>query len=224
MGSRIDKKKFEALVKQNAELKKQLDALGITVNNLEEFYQMSDERQMEILKENYAKLTEGGIIITVPPVGVECGPEQHWDTAQGKCVDNVVTPPPTQGGGEKNQYGINKIYADKGNGVLIPSTAFSESEFTRNYASGKPSENSYECEYKDSNKLENEEVTFYTQINGFKNEPDTMSVKLLGNKHSDGSKDKWLIFELMTDGSDNKTFEIERSTSIKSWKSSKTIV
>ena len=36
----------------------------------------------------------------VPPI--DCGPNAHWDAAQGKCVDNVVvTPPPTQGGGEK---------------------------------------------------------------------------------------------------------------------------
>ena len=121
--SKIDKKKFEALVKQNAELKKQLEALGITVDKLEEFYQMSDERQAEILRENYARLTEGGIIITAPPVGVECGPDQHWDATQGKCVDNVVTPPPTQGV-EKDQYGINKIYADKPNGVLITGNKF----------------------------------------------------------------------------------------------------
>ena len=110
---------------------------------------------------------------------------------------------------EVDQYGINKIYADKPQGVLIPATSFKEEEFTRNYASGKPSENSYECEYKDSNKLENEEVTFYCQINGFKKDTDTMSIKLLGNKHSDGSKDKWLIFQLMTDGSNSDNFQIE---------------
>ena len=110
---------------------------------------------------------------------------------------------------EVDQYGINKIYADKPQGVLIPATSFKESEFTRHYASGKPDENSYECEYKDSNKLENEEVTFYCQINGFKKDTDTMSIKLLGNKHSDGSKDKWLIFQLMTDGKNADNFQIE---------------
>ena len=196
-------------MKENAEFRTALESAGITINNLERLYAMSDEAQDALLRVHYAAMTQGGIIITPttptePPVPVDCGPNAHWDAVLGKCMPDIVIPPPTQGG-DKDQYGIVKIYADKPQGVLIQASSFTEEEFTRNYASGKPSENSYECEYKDSNKIENEEVTFYCQINEFKtNEPDTMSVKLLGNKHSDGSKDKWLIFELMTDGRDRR--------------------
>lgn len=129
------------------------------------------------------------------------------DAVTGKCIESVGIPPVPVG--EKDLNGITKIYADKVSGLWVGSDHFKEEEFTRNYASGKPSENSYECEYKDSNKLENEEVTFYTQINGFKKEPDTLSIKLLGNKHSDGSKDKWLIHQVDTDGNSADNFQIE---------------
>jgi hypothetical protein len=206
--SKKDKAKIEKLMKENAEFRKALESAGITINNLEKLYAMSDEAQAALVRANYAALTEGGIIITTPSEPpVQCPPGQHFDTAQGKCVPDVVTPP--VGTTEKDMYGINKIYADKVGGVLITADKFTEEEFTRNYASGAPSENSYECEYKDSNKLENEEVTYYCQINEFKDSTDTMSVKLLGNKHSDGSKDKWLIYQLMTDGGNEDNFQIE---------------
>jgi len=201
MGSKkIDLKKLAELVKQNAELKKELEAQGIKIKNLEDFNELSTEAQMATLRENYAKMTEGGIII--PPV--ECGAGMQWDEAKGECVPI----PPKPGQGEKDTFGILKIYADKPGGKNITS-GYTEEEFERNYASGKPSEWSYECEYKSSDKLSDVESTFYCKINGFKNAQDTMSVKLLGPDHNDKSKGKWLIFQVDTDGASDDNFQIE---------------
>jgi hypothetical protein len=126
------------------------------------------------------------------------------DPVTGKCVPvQVVVELP------KDANGISKLYKDKDGGAFIGSDHFTEEEFQRNYASGKPSENSYENEYKDKTKLENIEVTYYTQINGFKKEADTISIKLLGGDHNDKSKSKWLIFQLDTDGSKDDNFQIE---------------
>src|SRR5262245_7271657 len=99
MGSKkIDLKKLAELVKQNAELKKELEAQGIKIKNLEDFNELSTEAQMATLRENYAKMTEGGIII--PPV--ECGAGMQWDEAKGECVPI----PPKPGQGEKDTFGI----------------------------------------------------------------------------------------------------------------------
>jgi len=201
MGSqKLDTKKLAELLKQNAELKKELEAMGIKVKNLEDINAMSDEAQKALLREDYAKMTEGGIII--PPI--QCGAGQHWDEAQGKCVDNA----PPVGGGEKDKFGVLKIYADKSGGKNI-TEGYTEEEFERNYASGKPSEWSYECEYKSSDKLSDVESTFYCKINGFKSGQDTMSIKLLGPDHNDKSKGKWLIFQVDTDGANDDNFQIE---------------
>src|SRR5215813_8704972 len=124
---KIDLKKLAELVKENAELKKELEKMGIRLDNLEDINAMSTDAQMDILRDNYAKMTQGGIII--PPV--QCGAGQHWDEALGKCVDN----PPPVGGGEKDKFGVLKIYADKQGGANV-TEGYTEEEFERHYASG----------------------------------------------------------------------------------------
>ena len=202
--SKIDKKKLEALVKANEQLRKDLEAMGITVNNLELVNEMSDEAQKALLKANYAKLTKGGIII----VPVECGAGQHWDEAKGKCVDNTIPIPEPHPQAEKDQYGITKIYKDKPQGVLVQASSFTEDNFWRNYKSGG-GEQSYENEYKANDSPDNIEVTGYVKINDFKKEADTISIKTKGPDHQDGDGKSWYINQVMTDGSDEKTFQIE---------------
>ena len=202
--SKIDKKKLEALVKANEQLRKDLEAMGITVNNLELVNEMSDEAQKALLKANYAKLTKGGIII----VPVECGAGQHWDEAKGKCVDNTIPIPEPHPQAEKDQYGITKIYKDKPQGVLVQASSFTEDNFWRNYKSGG-GEQSYENEYKANDSPDNIEVTGYVKINDFKKEADTISIKTKGPDHQDGSGKSWYINQIMTDGSDKMTFQIE---------------
>jgi len=191
-------KELEAKGDKTEEYKQLLTLLANTFVAYLKAEDSTDDKDAEALRILLKKLADSGIIITPPPTptpgpGPGPGPE----------------PEPEPGYEGEDIYGVKKIYPSKQGGAFIGADKFSEEEFTRNYASGKPSENSYECEYKDSNKIENIEVTYYTQINGFKSSPDTMSIKLLGNKHSDGSKDKWLIHQIMTDGSPKENFQIE---------------
>ncbi len=141
----------------------------------------------------------------VPPP-VTCPPGQHKD-ASGKCVPDVITPPGPTG---VDQFGIRKIHPDKPGGRF--ETNFVGREFERHYASGKPSENSFEYNQKaaSADKNSDVEVTFYEKINGFKtNEPDTVSVKLTGPDHQDGNC-CWVIPEFQTDGGAGKTLETEK--------------
>ena len=144
-----------------------------------------------------------------PPIPVECGAGQHWDEALGKCVENTVPVPEPHPEASKDVNGITKIYADKAGGVFVNSDKFTEEEFTRNYQSGKPSENSYENEYKSDQKLDNIEVTYYVKINGFKSQADTISIKTKGPDHQDGSGKAWYINQIMTDGGNEDNFQIE---------------
>ena len=135
----------------------------------------------------------------------QCPAGQHFDPATNKCV--VDSPAPS---GDKDQFGVLKIMKDKSGGRF--ETNFTGREFERHYASGKPSENSYEYTQKTSDKAKNSDVeaTFYEKINGFKtNEADTISVKLTGPDHQDGAC-CWVIPEFMTDGSAKKTLETEK--------------
>ena len=207
MGSvKIDKKKFEQLVKNDIKLMEELEKMGIKLSNLQDFYEMSDEAQRAILRANYDKMTQGGIII----VPVECGAGQHWDEQAGKCVDNTTPIPEPHPEAGKDVNGITKIYKDATSNLFVNSSSFTEEEFTRNYASGKPSENSYENEYKSDQKLDNIEVTYYVKINGFKTkEPDTISIKTKGPDHQDGSGKAWYINQIDTDGKPDDNFQIE---------------
>lgn len=133
-----------------------------------------------------------------------CPAGQHRDTS-GNCVPDA-NPPPT---GNKDQFGIVKICADKAGGET--NIKFVGREMERHYASGKPSEWSYEFTATMSSPEHNSDVeqTFYEKINGFKtNEPDTISDKATGPEHKDGNK-SWVIAEFMTDGSAKETYETE---------------
>ena len=196
--------KLKDLQEDNADLQKALKALGM---DYAEFKASSEEELMKKVNQDYDKLTQGGIII----VPVECPDGQEWDAAQGKCVPIGEKPPSGgTGGEEKDQYGITKIYPDKQGGKIISSGSYTENEFERHYASGKPSEWSFEYEYKSpkSAAISDGESTFYIKINGFKSEPDTISYKDLGPDHSDGNK-AWLIYQVATDGKSAKNFQIE---------------
>ena len=118
-------------------------------------------------------------------------------------------PPPPPGGTDKDQFGIIKIYKDKPGGET--NVKFVGREMERHYASGKPSENSYEFTANASSPDHNSDIeaTFYEKINGFKtHEPDTISDKLTGPEHQDGAK-SWVIGLFRTDGSTADTFETE---------------
>lgn len=135
--------------------------------------------------------------------GAACPPGQHFDPATQVCVPNP--PPPT---GNKDQFGILKICADKAGGET--NIKFVGEEMTRHYASGKPSEESYEYTAEMSSPAHNSDVeqTFYEKINGFKSSPDTISDKATGPPHKDGAK-SWVIAEFATDGSSKTTYETE---------------
>jgi len=136
----------------------------------------------------------------------QAGAQAYIDAHKG----SGPPPPPPPSTGGTDQFGIKKIHPDKPGGRF--ETNFTGREFERHYASGKPSENSYEYNQKASDSAKNSdvEVTFYEKINGFKtNEPDTISVKLTGPDHQDGAC-CWVIPEWMTDGSDKKTLETEK--------------
>jgi hypothetical protein len=118
-------------------------------------------------------------------------------------------PPPTPGPtGNKDSFGVVKIYPDKTGGAT--NTSFKGKEMERHYASGKPSENSYEytCEASSPDHNSDIEATFYEKINGFKDAPDTISDKLTGPPHQDGAHG-WVIGQFRTDGSTADTFETE---------------
>jgi len=110
--------------------------------------------------------------------------------------------------GDKDQFGVLKIYKDKPGGET--NTKFVGKEMTRHYASGKPSENSYEYTATASSNDHNSDVEFtcYEKINGFKSSPDTISDKETGPEHQDGAHG-WVIAEFMTDGSAKATYETE---------------
>jgi len=132
-----------------------------------------------------------------------CPSGQHMDPATGKCVADSPAP-----SGNKDSFGVLKIYADKPGGAT--NTAFVGKEMTRHYASGKPSEDSYEYTCKASSPDHNSDIEFtcYEKINGFKDAPDTISDKLTGPEHQDGAK-SWVIGLFRTDGSTADTFETE---------------
>lgn len=137
----------------------------------------------------------------------ECPAGQHLDPATGKCVPDQKPP---SGGGHVDSFGVLKIHADKPGGST--NTVFKLEEKRRNYASGKPSEDSveYTATAKSTQQNSDVEATFYTKINSFKkNEPDSLSDKLNGPNHSDG-KGSWGIPDFMTDGSASKTLEVEK--------------
>lgn len=135
------------------------------------------------------------------PTGCPAG--QHLDPATNKCVADLPAP-----SGNKDQFGVLKIYADKPGGET--NTKFVLEEKERHYASGKPSEDSCEYTATASSNDHNSDVEFtcYEKINGFKSSPDTISDKLTGPPHQDGAK-SWVIAEFMTDGSAKATFETE---------------
>ena len=138
----------------------------------------------------------------------QCPTGQHLDPASGKCVPDG--PPPT-GGSDKDQFGVLKIHKDKPGGTT--NTVFKLEEKRRNYASGKPSEDSVEYTATAKSKDQNSDVeaTFYTKINSFKtNETDSISDKLTGPNHSDGNC-CWVIpdFDILGKGS-GKTLETEK--------------
>jgi hypothetical protein len=128
------------------------------------------------------------------------------DKAKGGTVP--PQPPAPPGGTDKDQFGVTKIYKDKAGGEI--NTNFAGKEMTRHYASGKPSEESYEYTCMASSPDHNSDVEFtaYEKINGFKSSPDTISDKETGPPHQDGAK-SWVICEFMTDGSAKATFETE---------------
>lgn len=134
----------------------------------------------------------------------KCPADQHFDAVAGKCVANGIGPAL-----DKDQFGIMKIYRDMPGSEV--NTTFKLEQKTRNYASGKPSEES--CEYTaiaKSNMANSDiECTVYEKINGFKTkESDSISLKMTGPPHQDGSK-SWVIPDFMTDGSAGKTMETE---------------
>lgn len=135
--------------------------------------------------------------------GGQCPPGQHFDPATQVCVVNPPAP-----AGDKDQFGILKICKDKAGGET--NIKFVGKEMTRNYASGKPSEESYEYTATMSSPDHNSDVeqTFYEKINGFKSSPDTISDKATGPPHQDGAK-SWVIAEFATDGSSKTTYETE---------------
>mgnify|MGYP003575358697 CR=1 FL=1 len=240
--SKKDKKAIEKLQeeikKQTAEteaLRKKLDEAGIKVND---FINSSDEKQREILKENYDDFRDKYYYHEPCPEGsvwnwdtYECeqvvgphdckDPHAHFDERLMKCVcDQFYTLDPVTGkcvpqptvppsSDLLDKYGILKVYRDKPNGVQIFADEFKEDNFWRNYKSGG-GEWSYENEHKSKRvDVQDIEATFAVKINDFKKEEDTLSIKLLGDDHSDGSSDKWLIFQVSTLGKPGKNFQIE---------------
>jgi hypothetical protein len=135
--------------------------------------------------------------------GGACPPGQHFDPASQTCVVNAPAP-----AGDKDQFGILKICKDKAGGET--NTNFKPREMTRHYASGKPSEESFEYTAEMSGPAHNSDVeqTFYEKINGFKSSADTISDKATGPDHQDGAK-SWVIAEFATDGSSKTTYETE---------------
>lgn len=146
--------------------------------------------------------------------------EEYQLYANGLLIDLSGKLDPGQdqeaGGGEggkpsddKDRFGIAKIYTDKPGGRY--DTKWVLEEKRRNYASGKPSEDSveYTC-IADSNERNSDvEVTIYQKINSFKTkEADSISLKLTGPPHKDGAG-SWVIPEFMTDCSAKKTLEVE---------------
>lgn len=131
----------------------------------------------------------------------------------GKLDPGPDQEPGGDGGGkpseEKDRLGIRKIYMDKPGGRY--DTKWVLEEKRRNYASGKPSEDSveYTCISESVERNSDIECTFYTKINSFKTkEADSISDKMTGPPHKDGAK-SWVIPDFMTDGSSGKTLEVE---------------
>ena len=119
MGKKSDKKKLEELIKNNAKLKAELEKLGIRIDNLEKFDELSEEQQMDLLRQNYENITEGGIIITQPQTPVQCPEGQHWDAASGKCVPDSTGPGPGPGPVEgKDKWNIPFFHKSKPNGLF----------------------------------------------------------------------------------------------------------
>ena len=127
--SKKDKENIKKLMKQNEAFNKQLEALGITIDNLDEKIDSLPEDQYSQVNENYKKISEGGIITTEPttpppvvePPVVDCGPKAHWDAELGKCVDDIVVPPPveppTPTTGDKDKFGIPYFHKSKVGGL-----------------------------------------------------------------------------------------------------------
>ena len=219
--SKKDKEAIRKLIEANKALQDKITKLGLTI---EEFINASDETQKDVLKQNYDDFRDKYYWHEPCAPGqkfnwdthqcegpaVECGAGQHWDEQAGKCVDNTVPIPEPHPEAGKDVNGITKIYKDATSNLFVNSSSFTEEEFTRNYQSGKPSENSYENEYKSDQKLDNIEVTYYVKINGFKTkEPDTISIKTKGPDHQDGDGKAWYIHQIDTDGKPDDNFQIE---------------
>lgn len=133
-----------------------------------------------------------------------CAPGYHKDATTGECVPDQ---PPIISE-ERDQFGILKIYKDKPNGSV--NTKFVLEEKRRNYASGKPSEDSVEYTAMANSVQQNSDIecTFYTKINSFKKETDSISDKMTGPNHSDGNK-SWVIPDFDIFGGTGKTLETE---------------
>ena len=91
-----DKKAIKKLMLENEAIKKQMEALGITVDNLEDKIDTLPVDEYANVNKNYEEWKKTGqwhAPVVEPPVA--CPEHEHWDEAAGKCVPDVVTPPPT---------------------------------------------------------------------------------------------------------------------------------
>ena len=141
MGSnkiKIDKKKLEQLLKDNAEFRKKIEALGLTINQLNEIVDKLEAMSPEELKKTFdasydafrdkyfyhepcpeGKVWSWDVYDCVEgtgiPVPVECPEGQHWDTASGKCVPDSTGPGPVEG---KDKWNIPFFHKSKPNGLF----------------------------------------------------------------------------------------------------------
>lgn len=137
------------------------------------------------------------------------GANAYIEKAKGGGGTIPPVPPGPGPTTDRDQFGLLKVYPDKQGSEV--NTTFKLEQKTRNYASGKPSEES--CEYTaiaKSNMANSDiECTVYEKINGFKTkESDSISLKMTGPAHQDGAK-SWVIPDFMVDGTAGKTMETE---------------
>jgi hypothetical protein len=130
-----------------------------------------------------------------------CPPGQHRDNT-GNCVPDTT-------GGDKDQFGIRKIFPDKQGGQT--NTDGSARYFTRHYASGKPDDPTVEYTIDmPKGHQQDLEATAIVQMTGM-NHNDTVDWKLRGPPHDDGDGKAWYCFDQETDGgSGGKHFQVER--------------
>lgn len=134
----------------------------------------------------------------------QAGAQAYIDAHKG-----TTPPPPPPPSGDKDQFGIRKIFPDKAGGQV--NTNGSARYFTRHYASGKPDDPTVEYTVTmPSGHQQDLECTCIVEMTGM-NHNDTVDWKTRGPAHQDGSGKAWYCIDQETNGGNSGTkFQVER--------------